>query len=96
MNDMTLGISNLEKEDLEDVKRVIHSDKFAQFLLSNTTSFIAAAWILQTLIDAEENTELVEEYGVRQAPTLIVVNVDGVRKVANASNIKAYAEEVLK
>ena len=55
MNDMTLGISDLEKEDLEDVKRVIHSDKFAQFLLSNTTSFIAAAWILQTLIAAEEN-----------------------------------------
>ena len=55
MDGMTFGIRNLEKEDLEDVKRVIHSDKFTQFLLSNTTSFIAAAWMLQVLMDAEKD-----------------------------------------
>ena len=55
MDGMTFGIGNLNKEDLEDAKRVIHSDAFAKFLLSNTTSFIAAAWILQTLIDAEKD-----------------------------------------
>lgn len=55
MDGMTFGIGNLNKEDLEDAKRVIHSDAFSKFLLSNTTSFIAAAWILQTLIDAEKD-----------------------------------------
>ena len=55
MDGMTFGIGNLNKENLEDAKRVIHSDAFAKFLLSNTTSFIAAAWILQTLMDAEKN-----------------------------------------
>lgn len=55
MDGMTFGISNLNKEDLEDAKRVIHSDAFAKFLLSKTTSFIAAAWILQTLMDAEKD-----------------------------------------
>lgn len=55
MKGITFGIGNLEKEDLEDAKRVIHSDAFAKFLLSKTTSFIAAAWILQTLMDAEKN-----------------------------------------
>ena len=55
MDGMTFGIGNLNKEDLEDAKRVIHSDAFAKFLLSKTTSFIAAAWILQTLMDAEKN-----------------------------------------
>ena len=55
MDGMTFGIGNLNKEDLEDAKRVIHSDAFAKFLLSNTTSFIAAAWILQTLMDAEKD-----------------------------------------
>ena len=65
MNDMKFSIVSLEKEDLEDVKRVIHSDKFAQFLLSNTTSFIAAAWILQTLITAEENAAIV--HAVKQS-----------------------------
>ena len=52
---MSFGIGNLEIEDLKDASRVIHSDKFAQFLMINTTSFIAAAWILQTLMDAEKN-----------------------------------------
>lgn len=55
MDGMTFGIGNLEKEDLEDAKRVIHSDSFAKYLMSNTTSFIAAAWILQTLMNAEKD-----------------------------------------
>ena len=44
------------------------------------------------LIDAEENTELAQRYGVMQAPTLVVVSGDKVRKYANASNIRKYAE----
>ena len=44
------------------------------------------------LIDAEENTELAQRYGVMQAPTLVVVNGDKIRKYANASNIRKYAE----
>lgn len=44
------------------------------------------------MVNAEENVELVQKFGVMQAPTLIVVDEDGVRKMANASNIKAYAE----
>lgn len=55
MSNMSFGIGNLEREDLEDASRVIHSDKFAQFLMSNTTSFIAAAWMLQTLMNAEKD-----------------------------------------
>ena len=45
------------------------------------------------LIDAEENIELTQKYGVMQAPTLVVVNGDTYQKYANASNIKKYAEE---
>jgi len=45
------------------------------------------------LIDAEENAELATRYGVMQAPTLVVVNADGFKKYANASNIKKYSEE---
>ena len=47
------------------------------------------------LIDAEENIELVSKYGVMQAPTLVVVEGDSVKKYANASNIKKYAESIL-
>ncbi|MGN0385504.1 MAG: ribonucleoside triphosphate reductase [Lachnospiraceae bacterium] len=45
------------------------------------------------LIDAEENMELAKEYGVMQAPTLVVVNGNSHKKYVNASNIKKYAEE---
>ena len=48
------------------------------------------------LIDAEENTELAQRYGVMQAPTLVVVRGDKVRKYANASNIRKYAETMEK
>ena len=44
------------------------------------------------LIDAEENSELVSRYAVRQAPTLVVVNKGETHKYANASNIKKYAD----
>ena len=40
-----------------------------------------------------EAAELVEKYGVMQAPTLIVVKDGKVTKLANASNIKNYAEK---
>ena len=51
------------------------------------------AHIPYEVVDAEENRELVEQYGVMQAPTLIVVKDGRVSKFANASNIKSYAEK---
>ena len=44
------------------------------------------------LIDAEENIELAQRYGVMQAPTLVVVNDGSHKKYVNVSNIKKYAE----
>ncbi|MCI8566018.1 MAG: ribonucleoside triphosphate reductase [Lachnospiraceae bacterium] len=43
-------------------------------------------------IDAEEHAELVSAYGVRQAPTLIVVHGEQFEKYGNASEIKRFAE----
>ncbi len=51
------------------------------------------AHIAYELVDAEANMELAEKYGVMQAPTLIVVKDGQVTKLANASNIKNYAEK---
>lgn len=44
------------------------------------------------VIDAEENQEMAEKYGVMQAPTLVVVQEKGVEKYVNASNIRKYVE----
>lgn len=43
-------------------------------------------------VDAEENPELTEEFGVMQAPTLVVVKDGKVQKFVNASNIKKFAD----
>lgn len=41
--------------DLAEVKEVIEHPDFAQYLLAHTRSFGAAAFILQTLLDAVES-----------------------------------------
>ncbi len=51
------------------------------------------AHIAYELIDAEEQMDLARKYKVLQAPTLVIVNPDGVQKVANASNIRVYTEQ---
>ncbi len=45
------------------------------------------------LIDAEENVEMTQQYGVMQAPTLVVVNGDSTKKYVNASNIQKFVNE---
>ena len=57
------------------------------------TNSLEKAHISYEIVDAEENRDLVEKYGVMQAPTLIVVKDGKVTKLANASNIKDYAEK---
>ena len=47
-------------------------------------------------IDAEENMELAGKYGVMQAPTLVIVNGESVKKYVNASNIRKYADGHMK
>ncbi len=49
-----------------------------------------------TIVDAEENMELAVKYGVRQAPTLVIVTGQSQQKYVNVSNIKKYAENILR
>lgn len=45
-----------------------------------------------TVVDAEENMELAVRFGVRQAPTLVIVAGQSEQKYVNVSNIRKYAE----
>jgi len=47
-------------------------------------------------VDAEENIAMVDTYGIMQAPTLVVVNNGEVKKFVNASDIKGYAQSLVK
>ena len=49
----------------------------------------------ETLI-AEENADLAASYGIKEAPTLIVLSGDKVQKIANPSNIKAFCDRFVK
>ncbi len=55
--------------------------------------FLDKAGIGYEKLMADENPELVAQYGVRQAPTLVVIKGDKVETIANLSNIKAYTEK---
>ncbi len=44
-------------------------------------------------IDAEDNAEVTKKFGVKQAPTLVVVKDGKCENIANLSNIKKFAED---
>ena len=46
------------------------------------------------LIDAEENMDLASRYGVMQAPTLVIVQGEQIKKYVNASRIKAFVDSL--
>ena len=47
------------------------------------------------VIDAERRPDLAAQYGIMQAPTLLVVEDGQVQKIVNASNIQKYVDEYL-
>lgn len=44
-------------------------------------------------VDAEENPDLATEYGIMQAPTLLITHQGTVKKCVNVSNIKSYLSD---
>ena len=54
--------------------------------------FLDKAGIPYEKLMANENPELAEKYGIRQAPTLINISGGKAEKVVNLSNIKAFTE----
>ena len=54
--------------------------------------FLDMASISYEKVYADENPELATEYGIQQAPTLIVIKDGKAEKIVNLSNIRAYTE----
>ncbi|MBE7057050.1 MAG: ribonucleoside triphosphate reductase [Ruminococcaceae bacterium] len=55
-------------------------------------SFLDKAGVNYKVVDAEEEPELVKQFGITQAPTLIVAEGENYDKYVNASNIKRFTE----
>ena len=45
------------------------------------------------IIDAEQNPEMARQFGIMQAPTLVITDGENTRKYVNASNIQKYVDE---
>ncbi len=54
--------------------------------------FLDKAGYVYEKLSANDNPELVKEFGITQAPTLIVIKGGNVEKIANLSNIRAFTE----
>ena len=83
----------------DDVKiEPLHSVKYL-FTTKTCPNCAMAKEILKgqeyIVIDAEENEELTRQYGVMQAPTLVVVDGNHTKKYVNASNIQKFVDEAL-
>lgn len=83
----------------DDVKiQPLHSVKYL-FTTKTCPNCAMAKEILKdqeyVVIDAEENVELTQQYGVMQAPTLVVVDGEHIKKYVNASNIQKFVDETL-
>ena len=85
----------LEKEQGADVNGVL---LFATKTCPNckmAAMFLEKAGIAYEKVYADENVELVERFGIKQAPTLVVAeNGVEVTKAVNLSNIRKYIETV--
>ena len=92
-----LNLTGTADEKVIEVANTVE-DKVILFATPTCPNCAAAAMFLDKAgipyekLMANENPELVEEYGVRQAPTLISISGGRVEKVVNLSNIKAFTE----
>ncbi|MBQ7695352.1 MAG: hypothetical protein IJT50_09545, partial [Lentisphaeria bacterium] len=55
-------------------------------------TFLDRAGMIYETVIADEAVDLTRQYGVRQAPTLVVVTGDNVEKVVNVSNIRRFID----
>ena len=98
-SDMTAAQASL-KSQRDGMKQLETSYKSEKYLFTTKTCpncSLAKKYLKDveyTVIDAEENAELAMEYGVMQAPTLVIAAGQSYQKYVNVSNIKKYADRV--
>ena len=56
--------------------------------------FLDSTGLMYDTVLADEDPDLARQYDIKEAPTLVVISGDGVEKIANPSNIKAFTEMV--
>lgn len=58
------------------------------------TTYLDKAGFAYEKLYADENADLARQYGIKQAPTLVVPGADGVTKYAGAPAIKQFLNQL--
>lgn len=99
----SLKASSIPKKDVsiasEAEKKIEEAQKMLLFTTKTCPNCRMAGEVLKEsqipfeIVDAEEHQELVQEYGIMQAPSLVVLRGEQFETHCNVSNIKKYAEQ---
>ena len=98
MGNLVRSVAPHSKKREEALAEAVPSEKNNTYLFTTKTcpNCSLAKKYLQnvdyTIGDAEENMDLAVRFGVRQAPTLVIVAGQSEQKYVNVSNIRKYAE----
>lgn len=98
MGNLVKNVAPHSKKREEALSEAVPSEKNNTYLFTTKTcpNCSLAKKYLQnvdyTIVDAEENMDLAVRFGVRQAPTLVIVAGQSEQKYVNVSNIRKYAE----
>ena len=99
ISNSVLKHKNITEEVLTAEKKALENGELLLFATKTCPNCKIAAALLDkagisyTKIDAELDVDMTNEYGIRQAPTLVITNGNEAVKVTNVSNIKKYIEE---
>ena len=93
-----LGISGCECEDApaQEAERLILFTTKTCPKCRMAKEFLNKAGITYEVVLAEENAELCKEYGIKEAPTLVMLGAEGATKISGPSDIKKFCETVVK
>ena len=97
-NKAPLGISECECEAAPTVE----ADRLILFTTKTcpkcrmAKEFLNKAGITYEVVLAEENAELCKEYGIKEAPTLVILSAEGATKISGPSDIKKFCENTVK
>lgn len=81
-----------ENMNLEEANKIMLFTTKTCINCNMVKSFLAQSNISYDLIQAEENSELVEKYGIRSVPAMVVENGLEFTLYVNASNIRNFVE----
>src|SRR5574344_1878394 len=94
-----------KKEKPKDAKKILKQEIKSGLLLFGTKTcpnckmakkLLEKANMTYEFVDAEELVDMTKEYGIKKAPTLVVINGSEKTNIENVSNIKKYIEESTK